>query len=52
MPRPKKGESKSNYMHRCVPEVKGEGHTQEQAVGKCLGMYRTYSGSSGEKKGK
>lgn len=45
MPKLKPGESQSDYMHRCVPEVKGEGASQDQAVGKCLGMYRHYSGS-------
>jgi len=45
MPKLKPGESQSDYMSRCVPEVKGEGASQEQAVGKCLGMYRHYSGS-------
>jgi len=45
MPKVKPGESQSDYMSRCVPMVKDEGATQEQAVGKCLGMYRHYSGS-------
>jgi hypothetical protein len=45
MPKLKPGESQSDYMSRCVPMVKDEGATQEQAVGKCLGMYRHYSGN-------
>ena len=40
MPDVKPGESQNDYMSRCVPMVKDEGATQEQAVGKCLGMYR------------
>lgn len=44
MPRPESGESQGDWMKRCVPEVKDEGATQEQAVGKCLGMYRYYTG--------
>jgi hypothetical protein len=40
MPDVKPGESQSEYMKRCVPMVKDEGATQDQAVGKCLGMYR------------
>jgi len=45
MPKPEAGESQSDYMKRCIPMVKDEGATQEQAVGKCLGMYRHYSGN-------
>lgn len=39
MPTPKKGESKSKYMSRCVPVVVGEGKTQDQAVAQCSGMF-------------
>lgn len=41
MPNIKKGESSKSYMHRCVPLVKKEGRTKEQAVGKCYGMFRS-----------
>ena len=40
MPKVKAGESQKDWMGRCMPVVKDEGATQEQAVGKCLGMYR------------
>jgi ClpP class serine protease len=39
MPQVKPGESRNAYMARCVPEVMKEGKTNEQAVGKCEGMY-------------
>lgn len=35
MPKPRSGESKSDYMSRCVPEVVGEGRPQDQAVAMC-----------------
>jgi hypothetical protein len=36
----KPGESRKDYMNRCIPYViKEEGLTQEQAAGKCGGMY-------------
>ena len=40
--KPKAGESKSDFISRCVPIVMGEGKTQDQALGKCYGMYREY----------
>lgn len=40
MPKPKPGESEKDYVARCVPVVMGEGATQEQALGKCYGMYK------------
>lgn len=39
MPDPKKGESKKDYMKRCVPHLKGEGKDQDQAVAVCLSMW-------------
>ncbi len=39
MPAVKKGEKRSSYGKRCVPEVMKEGRTQKQAVGKCMGMF-------------
>jgi hypothetical protein len=39
MPKPMAGEPRNEYMSRCVPEVMKEGLTQEQAVGKCEGMF-------------
>jgi len=41
MPSVKKGESSKSYMSRCIPTAKKEGSTQEQAVGKCYGMYKS-----------
>lgn len=42
MPAPKKGESQSTYISRCVKQVMAEGKTQEQALGKCYGMWKQY----------
>jgi len=43
MPKHKKGESKKDWMKRCVPYVvKKEGLSQKQARGKCNGMYDTW----------
>jgi len=39
MPNPRKGESKSKFMSRCVPEVIGEGKDQAVAVAQCTGMF-------------
>ncbi len=40
MPEPKAGESEGDFVARCVPIVIGEGLSQEQALGKCYGIYR------------
>jgi len=40
MPAVRPKESRNDYVSRCVPYVmKEEGLTQEQAVGKCFGLY-------------
>lgn len=44
MPDIKAGESRDDYVARCVPYViKKEGATQKQALGKCYGMYDHYT---------
>ena len=40
MPTPRKGETKSSFIGRCIPIVKREGAKQEHAVGKCHGIWR------------
>ena len=40
MPEPKSGESEQDFVSRCVPIVMHEGATQDQALGKCYGIYR------------
>ena len=40
MPKPRSGEEKNKYISRCVEQVMGEGRTQDQALGKCYGMWR------------
>ncbi len=39
MPTPRKGETKSKFMSRCVSEVVDEGKTPDQAVAQCSGMF-------------
>lgn len=50
MPSVKKNESSKSYMSRCIPSVKKEGKTQEQAVGQCYGMYRSKWTAKGKRK--
>lgn len=45
MPRPQKGESKSDFMERCVPEIIAEGKKQDQAVAICNSLYERKSHS-------
>ena len=40
MPKPKPGETEQEFISRCIPVVKKEGVTQDQAVGKCFGIYK------------
>ena len=43
MPDIKQGESQKDFVARCIPYViKEENKTQEQAQGKCFGMYRQH----------
>lgn len=42
MPRPKKGEKRSDYLKRAIPEIMGEGMRQNAAVGKAEGMFTHY----------
>lgn len=43
MPAVKKGETRDDYMARCVPQVRAEGLDENAAVGKCEGMYDSHS---------
>jgi hypothetical protein len=36
---PRSGESKEEYISRCVPYVLNEGKSQDEALGKCYGMW-------------
>ena len=43
MPKHEKGESKKDWMKRCVPHlIKKEGLSPKHARGKCNGMYDTW----------
>ena len=44
MPKPNPGESRNEYVSRCIKVVMGEGADQEAAVGKCEGMWNSYAG--------
>jgi hypothetical protein len=41
MPEPKSGETQNDFIARCVPIVIDEGKTQDQALGKCYGIWRS-----------
>lgn len=46
MPTPKEGESKQDFISRCIPIVMDEGHTQEEAKGKCYGLWENHQKSA------
>ena len=39
MPQPEPGESKNDYLKRCIPELIHEGRQQNQAIAICYAMY-------------
>jgi hypothetical protein len=41
MPKPNSGESRNDFVKRCVPIVMSEGTDQDAAVGKCEGIYNS-----------
>ena len=40
MPKPRSGESRTEYIKRCIPIVINEGASQDEAVAKCYGMWK------------
>ena len=47
MPTPKKGESRNDFVSRCIRQLRREGrHEQKEIVGKCEGMYTYYTKES------
>ena len=42
MPKPRERESKSDYIARAIPIFRQEGYSQEEAVGRAYGYYRSY----------
>ena len=46
MPKPRKKEKRSDYLHRAIPQLKAEGLTQKQALGKAEGMFDYYKKKS------
>lgn len=49
MPNPKAGESKNDFIQRCVSFVMKEGKTQEQALGMCYGIWNSNKTASKER---
>jgi len=44
MPRPQKGESRNDFVGRCIRVLRREGkHKQDEIVGKCEGMFDFYA---------
>jgi uncharacterized protein with gpF-like domain len=39
MPNPRPGESRDDFLDRCIPEVIGEGREPDQAVAMCIAFY-------------
>jgi len=39
MPTPKKGESRNDFMSRCIPQVMNEGKRQNQAIAICNSIW-------------
>jgi len=39
MPTPRSGESKEDYISRCIPQLKDEGKEQKQAIAICYNMW-------------
>lgn len=45
MPKPRKGESKNDFVGRCISDVVGEGKDRDQAIAQCLGIWEQEKGS-------
>ena len=41
MPKPRQGEARNDFISRCVSEVTDEGFGQEEAVGRCFGIWES-----------
>lgn len=39
MPTPEPGETRDDFLERCIPELVDEGNEQDQAVAICSSMY-------------
>jgi len=51
MPYPKAGESKQEYISRCIPYmIKNEGKEKDQAVAMCYAFWKEYGPKSEETK--
>lgn len=49
MPKPKKNESRTDYISRAIPMLIHEGLSTKAAQGKAYGMWRTYHKKKGKK---
>ena len=52
IPEHKKGESRSEWMARCVPYIEKEGKDHDAAVGQCEGMYDSWKKKESSSKSK
>jgi len=50
MPKPRKGESKRDYISRAIPAMIHEGYKLKEAQGRVFGFWDTYSGKGKKKK--
>jgi hypothetical protein len=46
MPEPKGNESQNDFISRCVSIVMNEGKDQDEALGKCYGIWRQHKKKS------
>ena len=40
MPTPQKNERRSDFISRCIPELRDEGKPQDQAIAQCQSIWR------------
>lgn len=50
MPQPKPGESKNDYLQRCIPQLIHEGRQQDQAIAICYSMYDRHTNHKNKKR--
>lgn len=40
MPEPREGEDRSDFISRCIPQLRDEGKPQDQAIAQCHSIWR------------
>ena len=48
MPQPKPGETKKDYLKRCIPELIHEGREQKQSVAICHAIYDKHNNTNNQ----